>query len=168
MGSPLTAPCFGLLASLLTALSSSQRCPMITQSDLGSSTAPSTSGLISSALTFGVENTGNPLVQLFEYHVVCETVAPTRGTYHYVSLIANYTIDSEFRTSQFDFGCTERNEWDTLVEGSSLSIVTDPPDGSFSTIPRRDCRICISPRRLTGSDTETHCARKFTLILCGA
>jgi hypothetical protein len=134
---------------------------MITQSDLGSSAVPSTSGLISSALSIGVENAGNPLVQLFGYHVVCEAVAATRGTYHYISLIANYTINSESRTTQFDFGCTERNEWDTLVGGSSIFIVTDPPDGSFNTVARSDCRVCISPRRLSDSDTETHCARKF-------
>ena len=162
MVSQLTTPCFGLLAALLIALSNGQQCSTITQSDLGSTAAPSTSGLISSALTIGVENAGNPLVQLFEYHVVCEVVAPTRGTYRYVSLIANYTINFEFRTAQFDFGCTERNDWDIVVAGSSDSIVTDPPDGSFNTVPRRDCGVCISPRRLSDSDTETHCAREFT------
>ena len=136
---------------------------MITQGDLGSDAAPSTSGLISDALTLGAENVGNPPVQLFEYHVVCEVVAPTRGTYRYVSLIANYTVGSgEFRTTQFDFGCTERNEWDTVVAGSSDSIVTTPPDGSFDTTPRSDCGVCISPRRLSNADTETHCVRKFT------
>ena len=161
MVTPLTAAWFGLLATLSIAVSNGQQCSMITQSDLGSSAAPSTSGLISSALTIGVESAGNPLVQLLGYHVVCEAVAATRGTYLYVSLIANYTINFEFCMTQFDFGCTERNEWDTLVDGSSIFIVTDPPDGSFNTVARSDCRACLSPRRLSGSDTETHCARKF-------
>ena len=165
MVSHLTTACFGLLVAILITLdhSSGQQCSMITQSDLGSSTAPSTSGLISSALlTISVENAGSPFVQLFEYHVVCEAIAPTRGMYSYVSLIANYTVNSEFHMTQFDFGCTNRNEWDTLVDGSFLSIVTDPPDGSFSTVPRSDCRVCISPRRLTDSDAETHCVRKYS------
>ena len=162
MVSQLTTSRFGLLATLLIALCNGQQCSMITQSDLGSVAAPSTNGLISSALTIGAENAANPLVQLLEYHVVCEVVAPTRGTYCYVSLVANYTVDFEFRTTQFDFGCTERNEWDTVVAGSSDSIVMDPPDGSFDTIPRSDCGVCISPRRYSDSDTETHCVRKFT------
>ena len=143
-------------------LCNGQQCSTITQSDLGSSTAPSTSGLISSALTIGAEIATSPLVQLLEYHIVCEVVGATRGTYSYVSLIANYTVDFEFHTTQFDFGCTVRNEWDTVVAGSSDSIVTDPPDGSFDTTPRSDCRVCISPRRLGDADTETHCVRKFT------
>ena len=161
MMSQLSAPCYGLLASLLIITSNGQQCSEITQGDLGTTAAPSTSGLISSALSLGIENAHNPLVQLFEYHVVCEVVAPTRDTYRYTSVITNFTADGVFRTTQFDFGCTERNEWDIVVAGSSDSIVTDPPDGSFDTTPRSDCGVCISPRRLSASDTETHCVREF-------
>ena len=166
MLSRLIAP-LSLIAALVVALASCQQCSMVTESDLGNTTTPSTNGLISDAFTVSGDNVPNPLVQLLAYHIVCQVVAPTRGMYRYFSVIANYTANGEFGSSQFDFGCNQQGEWSSVVAGSTDFAITTPPDGDFETTPRIDCGLCISPQQFSRSVLDTHCVRKLpTVTLC--
>lgn len=152
-----------LLALLVSITTKAQRCQRITGNDLGSSDTPSVSGLIARSFRdSGGDNLEFPLVQLLSFHVVCEAAGSQRDTYRLVSLIANYTYNSQPRFSQFDYECTSENVWGTVVLGSNTHTITTPPDASYSTRPRQDCVFCVSSSRFSSSDPTTHCLCKFS------
>ena len=142
-----------------------QQCQRITGSDLGSSNSPSQSGLIAqSFVAVGGDNVAAPFIQILAFHIVCEAAGNQRNTYRYASLIANYTSNSQAALSQFDYQCTSSGVWGSNVAGSSVGVITSPPDADFTTRLRQDCGICVNPVRSQFGNTDfvTHCLRKFS------
>lgn len=143
-----------------------QQCPLIQASELEGA-----SGLIARSFVSG-ELQDEPIIQLFEYRIVCLASGSARGTYRLTSVIANYSCDGLLCPggsagnvfSQFEFECVDGQWTFSQLEVSSR---TDAPDviGSLSTDLRRDCSLCITPEagQVVGAnnvDNETHCARK--------
>ena len=64
-------------------------CPLITAEELGSTTVASRVGFISSFFRIG--ESGIPLVQLFNFHIVCFHSGTTRNMYRGLSVVANYS-----------------------------------------------------------------------------
>jgi len=141
------------------------QCPLIQGSELGRNDAASTEGLISEAFVVqSGDNPTRPSVLLFGYNIVCLATGGTRGTYSFVSVVANFSCtgpqsecNGEPLLSQIEFGCPA-SQWSPNIEGSTDNIRTTPADGNLSTPVRTDCAICISPARSSIANNENHCS----------
>ena len=152
----------------------SQLCPLIQESELGTTNTTSTNRLISNAYQSVVGDSPEPpRVQLFNYTIVCLQAGNMRDTYSSTSVVASYTCmgspdvcDGTMLLSQFEFECTN-GEWIPGVSGSTVNIITTPADGRLSAPLRSDCGVCISPAR-NGfeqiSNNSQHCARKCQIV----
>ena len=164
--------CIYLLILALSFARAQVDCPPFTEDLLGTTDAPSSTGLVVEAFQ---ANNGDPsplAVQVHASRIVCLRNGLTRDTYTGVSVIVNYTCagaPSECTgnptLSQFEFECVANLvRWAASVTGSASNIITTPPDGSFLTTPRTDCGVCASPRR-SGFDTitnnEQHCGCEY-------
>lgn len=156
----------------------SQLCPLIQESELGTTNTTSTNRLISDAYQALEGDTSEPpRVQLFNYTIVCLRASNMRDTYSFTSVVASYTCmgsqdvcDGTMLLSQFEFECTDGDmgpEWTPSVSGSAQNIITTPADGNLSTPLRSDCGACTSPAR-NGfeqlSNNPQHCARKCQIV----
>jgi len=147
------------------------QCPLIQGSELGRNDTASTEGLISEAFVVqSGDNPTRPSVLLFGYNIVCLATGGTRGTYSFVSVVANFSCtgpqsecNGEPLLSQIEFGCPE-SQWSPSIEGSTDNILTTPADGTLSTPVRTDCAICISPARSSIANNENHCSRKPAML----
>ena len=152
----------------------SQLCPLIEGSELGTTNTTSPNGLISDAYqSVTGETIAPPLVQLFNYTIVCLHAGNMRDTYSSTSVVASYmcmgspaVCNGSMVLSQFEFECVDRGmgpEWIPGVGRSTANVITTPADGRLSTPLRRDCGTCTSPAR-NGfeqiSNNSQHCARK--------
>ena len=136
-----------------------QSCTKLTAEDLGNSTAPTANGLIAERLAddtpYSVE------VQLVQYNLVCEATAGMRGRYRHVSVVAEYYLNDSLTMSQFEFSCASGDVWGIVVSGSSENTVTTPPDATLNSTLRRDCFLCLSPRRAGNNNNNSeHCSGK--------
>lgn len=161
-----------------TKIRTQRSCPLIQESELGTTDTTSTNRLISDAYqAVAGDSSDPPRVQLFNYTIVCLQASNMRNTYSSTSVVASYTCmgsqdvcDGTMLLSQFEFGCTDGDmgpEWSPSVSGSATNIITTPADGNLSTPLRSDCGTCISPAR-NGfeliSNNPQHCARKSKII----
>ena len=140
--------------SLLAATDSAQGCARITASDLGTTDAPSRTGLIARRRNL-VSNT-QLQVQLLSYNVVCEATSVMRDMYRHVSVVAEYRFGSDTEVAQFEFSCSDGDIWGIDVSGSSVGTFTTPPSANLTTSQRSDCYSCLSPLRASRSNIN-HC-----------
>ena len=162
-----------LLLSLAWALE--DECPVITESQLGSRDALSSSGLVAKGLALSPQSV-IPNVRIFDYNIVCFAAGCAKGTYRELSVVVQYEYSGIFcdcsplnfegfgnATSQFEFTCSG-GSW---MEGSGLpsstftcsggswmeesglpsegSTFTNPSDATLKTQARRDCSFCLRP-----------------------
>ena len=161
----------GVLSLIPGARTQDQECPVIQTQELGSTSAGSTTGLISQSYTAQAgDNPPRPIVQLFESNIVCLAAGRTQGRYRLVSLIANFSCsgsacnnnNAAWQIAQFHFDCRMTGAWTASVAGSTDFLITESPVGNLSTMLRRDCSICVEPQQIPSVDVDetTHCRRE--------
>ena len=127
-------------------------CAELRISDLGDSTAPSTQGLLATALATG--NT-NPSVQLLQFNTVCLSQGSVRDRYLSVSVVVRYRRDGMEATAQVEFQCQNNETWIFPVQFSAFLN----PSVTLSTALRTDCVACIPQEDIYLYVTiEEHCA----------
>ena len=142
-----------LLLHILTALAllaSSSRvraqfddCSALQESELGNTTALSTSGLLADALAFQ-SGEANLALQVLEYNTVCLGQGTSRDSYRSTALVVRYLQAGESEViSQLHLQCIA-GTWSTNNFGSSQNALTDA-DGTLSTSLRTDCFLCLEP-----------------------
>ena len=87
-------------------------CPVTTAEELGSTAAPSREGFIAAFLRTG--ESGLPLVQLFDFSIVCFNSGTSRNRYKRLSLVANYSCSDGKMT--FDLYYVLRHCADDMVK----------------------------------------------------
>ena len=155
------------LNSVLYFAAAQVNCPLFTADLLGTTDAPSVTGLIGAV--FGAVS-GDPSpasVQVHDSNIVCLRSGRTLDTYSGVSVVVNYTCTGASSEctgtpilSQFEFECVTGPTWTASVGGSASNIITTPPNGALSTTLRTDCGVCVSPARsgfATITNNEQHC-----------
>ena len=151
-----------LAVSLLVSVAERQPtdCSMLRESQLGSTTAQSTAGLLPEAIAaISGDNTTSPSIQILQTNTVCLAQGRSRDTYRSVSLVVRYLeTDAEY-TAQVEYQCDE-GEWGF---GSLDPSVTMNATGTLITSLRTDCSLCYSEYLLddlsVGSADE-HCICK--------
>ena len=168
----LIAPCLFLISVLYFA-EAQVDCSLFTAELLGTTDAPSTTGLVGDAFQAVSGDPQSPVsVQVHDSNIVCLRSGRTRDTYSGVSVVVNYTCtgapsecSGNPTLSQFDFECVANPvRWAASVDGSAANIITTPPDGSLSTTLRTDCGVCVSPARsifAAITNNEQHCGCEY-------
>ena len=178
---------FILLLALMSkfADAQSQSCPLITISDLGSTTEFSTEGLVARAIVpSGVHTFSTVPVRIRNFAIVCDAAGDRINTSSYVSvvvefqcnfssIISNLTVcndPSTIVTRQYQFQCTEQNGqpiWATIVAGNNFFVQTLNPTATLSTPLADQCRRCIDDQQSLNSriDPTTHCNRESTALI---
>ena len=138
-----------------------QSCNRITAGDLGSSSAPSSEGLVAEILALE-EQQPDLQVQILRYNLVCESIADRPDRFRFLSVVVEYLRNGSTIQSQFEFSCGEImpgvSMWKIMVSGSTEDTVTTPPDAALNTTLRRDCHQCLSPQRSGSSaNNPEHC-----------
>ena len=149
--------CLLVIFSMLAVATYAQNCPRIAAGDLGSTSSPTTAGLISQRLGLGVQA---PLIQLLRFSIVCEASGRFRDTFRHVSVVAEYNNNNRIQSAQFEFTCVTGDVWSIFASGLTDDTVTSPPNANFSTPRRSDCYTCLSPLRLASAGNINHCGRK--------
>ena len=151
-----------LLAFVLLLLRSSpgrgqfDNCPMVEQSEIGDTSAPTGSGLLAEALAFTTSNQA-PTVQLLQVNVVCLAQGSVNGTYRSTSLIATYREAGGIEgITQLHLQCIA-GVWSTMNFGSGATAASVPTGGSLTTALRTDCFLCSSPSLGGSPSAEQHC-----------
>lgn len=144
---------------------SSQDCPMLQNSQLGSNTTFSNTGLLADALAAKAGDGSALDVQIMEVNTVCLGQGTQRDTYRSTSLIVSYisTADVNTVTVQVHYQCLEldgRPQWSTENFGSSEVSVSDSVGGSLTTSLRTDCIFCIDSAVGPTISSDEHCAGK--------
>ena len=163
-----------LLSLLLSYAWAQDECPVVTQSQLGSHGALSTSGLVARTLVSVLsDSVGIPRVRIVNYNIVCFAAGSAEGTYRELSVVVQYEYSGfcacsplNFEgfgnaTSQFEFTCSGGSWMDgpglpsstftcsggSWMEESGLpsSTFTNPSDATLKTQARRDCSFCLRP-----------------------
>ena len=163
-----TLALFAYLVSVLAFTQGLDQCPEITQSELQT--------LIRNSYGGG-DNPDRPDVTVSNSSIVCRATGPSRFMYRFLSLVAEYECSGNPCESpgtivgQFDTQCIE-GEWRAMVLSfANDEIRTVPSNGDFTTVPRSDCSLCLSPERADAfdlvTDTETHCRGKHVIYKSG-
>lgn len=160
-----------LLSSPLPVSSQSQDCPMLQNSQLGSNTTFSNTGLLADALAAKAGDGSVLDVQIMEVNTVCLGQGTQRDTYRSTSLIVSYisTADVNTVTVQVHYQCLEldgRPQWSTNNFGTSETSVSDSAGGNLTTSLRTDCILCVdSTTGPVASSADEHCAGKDCSLL---
>ena len=141
-------------------------CPMLLESEIGDTNAPSNLGLLAEALSFSSGDQGRS-VQLLQVNVVCLVQGTVNGTYRSTSLIATYREAgaTEDDITQLHLQCVNGG-WSTNNLGTSTTAASVPTLGDLTTELRTDCQLCINPIQGGGAETPAeHCFRKFKCVV---
>ena len=128
-------------------------CPELQASDLGSTSAFSTTGLLA--------DTGdvNPSILILQSNTVCLAQSPVRDRYHQVSVVVMYlrASDSMQVTVQVEYECIAG------VWGFGTPSITFSPTADLTTVVRNDCISCIGPATAPSLlvITDEHCVGTF-------
>ena len=172
------------VCSFLVLASSQDECERLVITDLGSTGAPDTIGLISEILTPEGENRKDrqPTVTVLDMNIVCEAQALTQDRYSYTSVVTTFTCFSTdaritecqahnvINTQQFDFGCLH-GMWIAQFFNSPTHVTVNPLV-TLTTEKESRCGYCTSPNHASleflnwNVTSDTHCRRKFFLFFC--
>ena len=134
-------------------------CPMLQESELGNTSAPTSSGLLAIALMI---STGEQSVsiRLLEFKAVCLAQGTVNGTYRSTSVITTWeAISGIVQTTQLDLQC-DMGSW-------TIDTVGVPVGTLMTTALRTDCILCLDVFRSAGvSSIMEHCFRKSSFNLC--
>ena len=153
------------LVSVLAFTQGLDQCPEITESQV--------QALIRNSYGGG-DDPDLPDVTLSRFRIVCRATGPSRSMYQFFSLVAEYDCSGNACENpgtivgQFDTQCVE-GEWRAMVLSfANDEIRTVPSNGDFTTVPRSDCSLCLSPERADSidvvTDSATHCRGKHGCI----
>ena len=147
-----------------------QNCPLISQLLLGSDSELSTNGLIPTAFSVSGDNQALPVVQLFNYTVVCEVSGDRINTARGVSIVVEFDCNSvrpdlpectegvDRITKQFQFACSSTgDEWTTTIAGSSNFVFSATTQANLDTPLENTCGLCVDPQQINSADVVTHC-----------
>ena len=166
-----------------------ENCPLITESELGSTTAHSTVGVVPTALTSSHGNTDTPALLIYDYQITCSVAGTAPETYQRLSIVvalncltlaceaADSALDGEGNfTVQIDMRCTStgwKRGTGTIItfEGNapknSLEI---PANGTLDTALDSQCKRCVNNRLRESALTskavyndESHCVCKLVV-----
>ena len=161
-----------------------QNCPLITESELGSTTAHSNVGVVPSALSEGDQL--QPALLICDHQITCSAAGTAPETYQYLSIVVVINcIDRNFPcassmlggegniTMQIDLVCTG-TEWQRGTAGllalqNTLSnTLAIPANGTLDTALDSHCALCVNNRLRESALTsavvysdESHCACKL-------
>ena len=150
---------------------SAQNCPIITESDLGSTTVPSNVGVIPNALRENTDGAAaRPALLIYDYQVTCSVAGIVPETYQRLSIVVALYCDGTTSgtgilacdatsnplggagnfTVQIDMICTGT----TWARGTGIDIIGNtvpntlaiPANGTLSTDLDNQCRSCINNR----------------------
>ena len=154
-------------------------CSSLTVTDLGNTTAFSTTGLIPSTLVLGGEASSPVPVQISNYRILCDASGSMRGTSSYVSVLVQFQCDfssgsgnlamcdgTTMITRQYQFSCGAGDMWTTNIFSSTNYVQTLSPTATFSTTPSNQCRACVDDQQFPSNqniDNTTHCFRKYLM-----
>ena len=151
-----------LLAVAVYRVQATGECSLITEDDLLSTDNDFLSTLLVQTYNDNVGPT-NPFVELHDIHIVCKAAGTRRDTYRFVSVLVRQTCIGELcpmghnsvdRVVQYDFQCSDFNEW--VPETFNFDTVReDDPEATFDTAARSNCGACAG--FLTAADPVTHC-----------
>ena len=152
-------------------------CSSLTVTDLGSTTAFSTTGLIPSTLVLGGEASSPVPVQISNYRILCNASGSTRGTSSYVSVLVEFQCDfcggsgnlamcdgTTMITRQYQFSCGAGDMWVANIFGSANYVESLSPTATFTTTTSNQCRACVDDQQIPANqniDDTTHCFCKF-------
>ena len=134
-------------------------CAMLQESELGDTTALSSTGLLADALA--IQSGDAPLMyQLLEFNTVCLGQGSVRDTYRTISLIVRFRDSGGTEsTMQLHFQCGS-GAWNIPADGfgSSANAVT-AAGGTLTTALRTDCFLCLDPSLAPAGQVsvEEHC-----------
>ena len=166
-----------------------ENCPLITESELGSTTANSNVGVVPTALTNSDDNTDRPALLIYDYQITCSVAGTAPETYQRLSIVvalncltlaceaADSALGGEGNfTVQIDMRCTStgwKRGTGTIIslEGNapknSLEI---PANGTLDTALDSQCKRCVNNRlresALTSKavyNNESHCVCKLVV-----
>lgn len=130
-------------------------CPLISISDLGNITTPSSDGLL--AFTLGTElGVSPPSIQILQLNKVCVAQGTVKDTFRSVSMVVRYLRESDNMEVivQVQYNCIG-GTW-----GFVNPEVTMSPTATLTTATRTDCVLCIDPALVAAIvvDPDTHCS----------
>jgi hypothetical protein len=133
-----------------------QECEEVQLSDLGSTSAPSTTGLLAGSL-MTVSGESMPTVQVLQFNTVCLAQGDVRGRFRGISLVVLYfnMATSSNATAQVEYQCSA-GTWE------SNGVEINNPVGTLTTPLRTDCTLCVAPGTVSSlnSSQAEHCASK--------
>ena len=142
-----------------------ENCPLITESELGSTTAHSNVGVVPTALTNSDGNADRPALLIYDYQITCSVAGTAPETYQRLSIVvalncltlACDAVDSALGeegnfTVQIDMRCTSTG-WKRGT-GTTISLEGDAPknslaipaNGTLDTALDSQCRHCVNNR----------------------
>ena len=166
-------------AIVLQGSAQTENCPLITESELGNTTAHSNVGVVPTALTISDVNTVRPALLIYDYQITCSVAGTAPETYQRLSIVvalnclgrisisgtlACDAVDSALGgegnfTVQIDMRCTStgwKRGTDTIIEGNtpknSLEI---PANGTLDTALDSQCKLCVNNRLRESALTST-------------
>ena len=149
-----------LLWVLVASANGQTECTELQAGDLGSTTALSNSGLLTSTIGATAGEASNPNIQILEINTVCLAQGAVRGRYRSTSVVVRYMRENVGEVvAQVEYQCSN-GMWGF---GSSPTVDTSLT-ATLTTPLRTDCIICIHPDlafTVAVTDTE-HCAGKIT------
>ena len=139
-----------------------KQCPMITARDLGSTTAPSTRGLIVATYNPAI-NPSSPTILIDDFAVVCLAAGIKRDTYRFTSVVVrqvcsgvwcNRDTEGQSVLVQYDFECSDSgNSW--LSTAFGIDGREENPTATLDSKRKTNCSSCAGIR---SSDAITHCS----------
>ena len=149
------------LIVVLTAGGVSQDCPEITEAALENDVI---------VKSIPEHDISTATVDVLNFHPVCLAYSQERDRYRFVSVVVQYTCTgnancpSGTAVEQFDSQCSS-GTWMHSVLGDFDNTRTKKPTANFSTTPRENCSLCVSPATATGprltTDPVTHCVGRY-------
>ena len=158
------------VSTALVSQGSAQNCPLITESELGSTTIHSNIGVVPTALRDpGDGPTISPLLLIYDFQITCSVAGTAPETYQRLSIVVAINClstsqhgfarcnslfsplgrDGNF-TVQIDLTCTSSG-WErgaglgitSVIRENNLAI---PANGSLDTVLDSQCSLCVNNR----------------------
>ena len=179
-------------AAFVSQGSAQNDCPLITESELGSTAAHSNIGVIPVALQeSGDGGTAQPFLLIRDFQITCTVAGNTPETFRYLSIVvflncADQNVglpcassplgsDGDF-TVQIELRCGatgwQRGTPVEIVGTTIPNTITVPANGNLDTVPDSQCAHCINNRLRDVAivltvpyNNKSHCICKLPALL---
>ena len=158
-----------------------KNCPLITESELGSTTAHSNVGVVPTAMTTSDGNPNRPALLIYDYQITCSVAGTAPETYQRLSIVVALNCLSRISISgtlvcdavvsalggegnftvQIDMRCTSTG-WKrgagmiiSLEGNTHKNSLAIPANGTLDTALDSQCRHCVNNRLMEFALTST-------------